>query len=92
VFFFRACLYGDELLCKGAIPAIIETYSNPGWLFSIHDAAEKLALAISQQKEGDEHPRNEYITMGASINTVRTVKLLNGTQNIWASDLSDRKI
>jgi hypothetical protein len=32
--------------------------------------------------------------MGASINTarlVRTVKMLNGTQNIWALDLSDRK-
>ena len=30
-----------------------------------------------------------------SINMVRpvgTVKLLNGTQNVWASDLSDRKI
>jgi hypothetical protein len=27
-----------------------------------------------------------------SINTARTVKLLNGTQNVWASDLSDRKI
>jgi hypothetical protein len=25
-------------------------------------------------------------------NTARPVKLLNGTQNIWASDLSDRKI
>ena len=32
---------------------------------------------------------------GLSINTarpVRTAKLLNGTQNVWASDLSDRKI
>ena len=27
-----------------------------------------------------------------SINTARPVKLLNETQNIWASDLSDRKI
>jgi hypothetical protein len=30
-----------------------------------------------------------------SINTprpVRTVKLVNGTQNVWASDISDRKI
>jgi hypothetical protein len=34
-------------------------------------------------------------TRPLSINTARrvwTVKLLNGTQNIWASDLSDRKI
>jgi hypothetical protein len=27
-----------------------------------------------------------------SINTVRTVKLLNETQNVWALDLSDVKI
>jgi hypothetical protein len=32
-------------------------------------------------------------TLGAlSINTAKPVKLLNGTQNIWASDLSDQKI
>jgi hypothetical protein len=30
--------------------------------------------------------------MALCINTVRTVKLLNGTQNVWASDLSDWKI
>jgi hypothetical protein len=35
------------------------------------------------------------LALGASINTartVRTVKLLNGIENVWSSDLSDRKI
>jgi hypothetical protein len=27
------------------------------------------------------------VTRALSINTARTVKLLNGTQNVWASDL-----
>jgi hypothetical protein len=34
----------------------------------------------------------DTLSRALSINTVRTVKLLNETQNIWASDLSDRKI
>jgi hypothetical protein len=32
------------------------------------------------------------VSKDASINKARPVKLLNGTQNVWASNLSDRKI
>ena len=59
---------------------------------------EKLALQsyfsslFAEQCQTSLNKKNIY---GASINTAKpdkTVKLLNETQNIWASDISNRKI